>query len=375
MLALACALVPHTWQERKKAGASRSQGWAYAWRYGGARRRLRLRRKLIGQQPVAWLVCRERWQSLGLWAMVLLIGGGFVAVLIRKLPQESLDRLELYRGPLHVDSVFVGGLAGVPVLRGGAAERAARIAAGDAVERAADCGRAMAGVAADVRPARAAAAGRACCGLARFRSSAFQRMATQVSTVTSTVVTNQSGSSHQSNGGRQRHDYSFPQCAPQTPCRRFQPFRRAAAPSGRGWPWRRRWPRPEHRRQPAGPVLVWHVDGDDLAEREPGYAEDNPLRADHTVVRDRVCDRHGDGDVHGRCFCPRRLNSSVAWFAWWPLLSAVLTAAVAGGEGHRLHRLVTEKAAFVLSRRGRAQPWAAEVCGSAPPAGVGTSRP
>jgi hypothetical protein len=86
LLALACALVPHTWQERKKAGAGRSSGWGYAWRYGGARRRQRLRRKLIGRQPVAWLACRERWQSLGLWAVALITVGGFVVVLSAMLP-------------------------------------------------------------------------------------------------------------------------------------------------------------------------------------------------------------------------------------------------------------------------------------------------
>ena len=89
MLAAASALVPHTWQERKKAGASHNQGWAYAWRYGGARRRLRLRRKLMGQQPVAWLVCRERWQSLGLWVVAILVVGGFASVLIGTAPMET----------------------------------------------------------------------------------------------------------------------------------------------------------------------------------------------------------------------------------------------------------------------------------------------
>ncbi len=82
MLALACALVPHTWQERKKAGAGNTRGWAYAWKYGGVGRRARLRRKLIGRQPVTWLACRERWQSLGLWALAILAAGGFAAVLI-----------------------------------------------------------------------------------------------------------------------------------------------------------------------------------------------------------------------------------------------------------------------------------------------------
>ena len=82
MLAVASGLAPHSWQEKKKAGASSNKGWGYAWRYGGARRRLRLRQKLIGQQPVAWLVCRERWQSLGLWTVAILIAGGLVAAVI-----------------------------------------------------------------------------------------------------------------------------------------------------------------------------------------------------------------------------------------------------------------------------------------------------
>ncbi len=89
MLAVASMVVPHTWQERKKAGLRLNRSWAYAWRYGGARRRLRLRRKLIGQQPVAWLVCRERWQALGLWAFALLVTGGSAAGLIWKLPEEA----------------------------------------------------------------------------------------------------------------------------------------------------------------------------------------------------------------------------------------------------------------------------------------------
>ena len=82
MLGVASALAPHTWQEKKKAGASSIKGWSYAWRYGRARRRLRLRQKLIGQQPVAWLVCRERWQALGLWTVAILVAGGFVTTVI-----------------------------------------------------------------------------------------------------------------------------------------------------------------------------------------------------------------------------------------------------------------------------------------------------
>jgi len=82
---LACALVPHTWQERKTRLAT-GRGWSYAWKYGGLKRRARLRRTLLEPQPIAWLACRERWQMLGLWTMALLMAGGFVVVLSSRLP-------------------------------------------------------------------------------------------------------------------------------------------------------------------------------------------------------------------------------------------------------------------------------------------------
>ena len=83
LLALACALVPHTWQERRRAGASTTRSWAYTWTYGGARRRQRVRRKLIGREPVTWLTCREQWQSRGLWVIAILAVGAVVAGLSR----------------------------------------------------------------------------------------------------------------------------------------------------------------------------------------------------------------------------------------------------------------------------------------------------
>ena len=89
MLALACALVPHTWQDRKRAGRIITGSWTYAWRYGGARRRLRLRRKLLDLHPVVWLACRERWQSQGVWAMAILAVGGLLAVLIEAEAREG----------------------------------------------------------------------------------------------------------------------------------------------------------------------------------------------------------------------------------------------------------------------------------------------
>ncbi|HWX18591.1 MAG TPA: ABC transporter permease subunit [Candidatus Binatia bacterium] len=101
MLALACGLVPHTWQERKGAGARTSRGWAYSWKYGGARRRQRLRRRLLERRPLAWLACRERWQSLGLWAVAILIAGGFVTGLLLR-PHQGVWIFWNYVGGLFV---------------------------------------------------------------------------------------------------------------------------------------------------------------------------------------------------------------------------------------------------------------------------------
>ncbi len=98
---LASFLVPRLWQERApkterlkcwkaeklKLGAA-GMTWGYCWKYGGAARRARLRRKLIDRDPVLWLACRERWQSLGIWAVSILAAGGF-AVLVTKLPAEA----------------------------------------------------------------------------------------------------------------------------------------------------------------------------------------------------------------------------------------------------------------------------------------------
>ena len=50
--------------------------------------RATLRRKLIGQNPVLWLACRERWQSLGVWALAVLVTGVFLGLLVAGLPDE-----------------------------------------------------------------------------------------------------------------------------------------------------------------------------------------------------------------------------------------------------------------------------------------------
>ncbi len=78
LLVLASLLVPRTWQERVKRPAATHR--SYVMRYGSDRRRVVLRRKLLERDPVLWLGCRERWQSLAIWAlalfMVLAVGAG-----------------------------------------------------------------------------------------------------------------------------------------------------------------------------------------------------------------------------------------------------------------------------------------------------------
>jgi hypothetical protein len=86
MLGLACALVPRTWQERKSAIRS---PWAYAWKYGGARRRQRLRRKVLDRWPITWLACRERWQSRDTWVGALIVVGGFLIGLSQQPAQGT----------------------------------------------------------------------------------------------------------------------------------------------------------------------------------------------------------------------------------------------------------------------------------------------
>ena len=71
LLALACGLLPRTWQEKPERTSVKVLGRRYAWRYGGAERRAGLREKLLRKNPVMWLAARERGQAFWLWAVAL----------------------------------------------------------------------------------------------------------------------------------------------------------------------------------------------------------------------------------------------------------------------------------------------------------------
>jgi hypothetical protein len=77
LLGFTIVALPRTWQEKGKATTARAR-W---WKFGSMKRQLSLRRKLMGLNPVLWLACRERWQSLAIWVVSLLVAGGAVTVL------------------------------------------------------------------------------------------------------------------------------------------------------------------------------------------------------------------------------------------------------------------------------------------------------
>jgi hypothetical protein len=80
LLAAACFLIPRTWQEKAARLASVNSSWRTWWRWGGERRRQHLRLVVLERNPLTWLACRERWQSLLLWAVALVVFGWFMAV-------------------------------------------------------------------------------------------------------------------------------------------------------------------------------------------------------------------------------------------------------------------------------------------------------
>ena len=76
-LGLACVLLPRTWQERAATG---NGNWVHWWKFGGVNRRLMLRRRLIANNPVVWLIRRKRWQSLALWLFAIVLAAALAGI-------------------------------------------------------------------------------------------------------------------------------------------------------------------------------------------------------------------------------------------------------------------------------------------------------
>jgi hypothetical protein len=78
LLGICCVVLPRTWQVKSTKTGGTRDGWEQWWRYGSFSRRLRLRAKLLDLNPVLWLVSRERWQSMALWIIALLMLGSTI---------------------------------------------------------------------------------------------------------------------------------------------------------------------------------------------------------------------------------------------------------------------------------------------------------
>jgi hypothetical protein len=73
LLAVTCWILPRTWQEKERAPETTQRNWRRWWRFGSAARQLRMRQKFLQLNPVLWLACRERWQSVAFWTLSLFV--------------------------------------------------------------------------------------------------------------------------------------------------------------------------------------------------------------------------------------------------------------------------------------------------------------
>ena len=86
LLGLACWWLPRSWQDRKSQTKAVKDDWNYRFKFGGSRFRMARRQKLIEPNPVLWLACRERWQSVVIWALSLLTLVLFIGLFVSDLP-------------------------------------------------------------------------------------------------------------------------------------------------------------------------------------------------------------------------------------------------------------------------------------------------
>jgi hypothetical protein len=101
----ACVVAPRSWQERSRRAAG-TGAWAYAWKYGGHWRRTRLRRRWLDRNPMLWLACRERWQSVGIWIIAILVTGGFATASLSRMPREAW-MIWIYAGALYTFLLYL----------------------------------------------------------------------------------------------------------------------------------------------------------------------------------------------------------------------------------------------------------------------------
>lgn len=82
LLALASWLAPGAWQDKPARLSPNRLRWEHWWRYGGVKRRTRLRARLLDVNPALWLAARERWQAFAIWLLAAVVIAAFVAVFL-----------------------------------------------------------------------------------------------------------------------------------------------------------------------------------------------------------------------------------------------------------------------------------------------------
>ncbi len=90
LFAIASFQIQRAWQEKRPRAGSGASALSYGWRYGGRQRRDAIRQKLVGLNPVLWLVCRERWQSSGVWAILILLAGPIALCYAMEVPEVAV---------------------------------------------------------------------------------------------------------------------------------------------------------------------------------------------------------------------------------------------------------------------------------------------
>ncbi len=88
LLGFTCIVLPRAWQEKSNRSLSTGTGRFYNWKFGAPASRARLRRKLLELNPVTWLACRERWQTIGIWIMSLFLLVVMIATLFSGISLE-----------------------------------------------------------------------------------------------------------------------------------------------------------------------------------------------------------------------------------------------------------------------------------------------
>jgi hypothetical protein len=80
---------------------------AHWFKYGSARRRARLRLKLMSLNPVTWLACRERWQAASFWVIAAIVIAGVILLMVFN-PSAARSRVWGIAGTVLTLVLYIG---------------------------------------------------------------------------------------------------------------------------------------------------------------------------------------------------------------------------------------------------------------------------